>query len=147
VAHVRPIYNGRTGLEVNRYVDPVIEVTGSTYRCSSLYVIATPQDVSALTLSFLFFSLFLLSLIRLLNPSCPQSPPSISSSSPTLQNNSSVVAEVGDRLATIDVGQKVGAAVPLSVGGAESPSSTMWPEPRPTSVPSGILIHSAVWLQ
>jgi len=32
-------------------------------------------------------------------------------------------------------------------GGAGSPSNTMWPGPRPTSVPSGILVHPAVWLQ
>jgi len=31
-------------------------------------------------------------------------------------NKSSAVAEMGDRLATIDVGRKVGNAVPLSVG-------------------------------
>ena len=34
----------------------------------------------------------------------------------TSNNNSSAVAETGDRLATIDMGQKVGAAVPLSLG-------------------------------
>ena len=50
------------------------------------------------------------------------------------------------RLATIDMGRKVGAAVPLS-GAAESPSNTMWPGPRPTSMPSGILIHPSVWPQ
>ena len=27
------------------------------------------------------------------------------------------------------------------------PSTTMWPGPRPTSLPSGILIHPAVWTQ
>ena len=32
------------------------------------------------------------------------------------RNKSSSVAEMGDRLATIDMGQKVGDAVPLSVG-------------------------------
>jgi len=32
-------------------------------------------------------------------------------------------------------------------GGAGSPSNTMLPEPRPTSLPSGILIHPAVWPQ
>ena len=37
------------------------------------------------------------------------------------KNKSSAVAEMGDRLAAIDMGQKVGAAVPLSVG-AERPS-------------------------
>jgi len=34
---------------------------------------------------------------------------------------------MGDRLATIDMGQEVGgSAVPLSVRGAGSPSNTMW---------------------
>jgi len=37
--------------------------------------------------------------------------------------------------------------VPLSMGGAGSPSNVMWPEPRPTSLPSGILIHPTTWLQ
>ena len=60
---------------------------------------------------------------------------------------SSAVAEMGDRLATIDMGRKVGAAVPLPVVGAGSLSNTMWPELRPTFIPSGILIHSAVWPQ
>jgi len=40
--------------------------------------------------------------------------------------NSSAVAEMGDRLATTDMAEKWGAAVPLSVEGAESPSNTMW---------------------
>ena len=31
--------------------------------------------------------------------------------------------------------------------GAGSPSNTMWPGPRPTSLPSGILIHPTVWPQ
>jgi len=39
-------------------------------------------------------------------------------------------------LATIDLGRKVGAAVPL-----------LGPGPRPTSIPSGILFHPAVWSQ
>jgi len=44
-------------------------------------------------------------------------------------------------LATIDMGRKLGAAVPFSMeGGAGSPSNTMWLGPRPISVPSGILI-------
>jgi len=42
--------------------------------------------------------------------------------------------------------EKRGAAVPLSRGGG-TPSNTMWPGPRFTSVPSGILIHPAVWSQ
>jgi len=62
---------------------------------------------------------------------------------------------MGDRLATIDMGQKVGAAVPLSMGGeAGSTSNTMLPGCRPTSVPcgslivsSGILIHPTFWPQ
>jgi len=33
------------------------------------------------------------------------------------------------------------------LGGAGSPSNTVWPRLRPTSVPSGILIHPAVWPQ
>jgi len=37
--------------------------------------------------------------------------------------------------------------MPLWGGGAASPSNTMSPEPRTTSVPSGILIHPAVWPQ
>jgi len=32
------------------------------------------------------------------------------------QNKSSAVAEMGDRLVTIDMGQKVGAALPLFMG-------------------------------
>jgi len=32
-------------------------------------------------------------------------------------------------------------------GVAGSPSSRMWSGPRPTSIPSGILIHAAVWPQ
>jgi len=32
-------------------------------------------------------------------------------------------------------------------GGHGCPSKTMWPGPRPTAIPSGILIHPAVWPQ
>jgi len=35
--------------------------------------------------------------------------------------------------------------VPYSLAGAGTPSRRMWPGPRSTSVPSGILIHPAVW--
>ena len=63
-----------------------------------------------------------------------------------LYNNSSVVAEMGDRLATIDMGQTEGGAVPLSRG-AGSPFNTMSSGPRPTSTPSSIFIHPAVWPQ
>ena len=51
---------------------------------------------------------------------------------------------MGDRLATIDMGRKL-AAVPF--GGSGSLSNTMWPGPWSTSIPSGILIHPAVWPQ
>ena len=37
--------------------------------------------------------------------------------------------------------------MPLWVGGAGSSSNTMSFGPRPTSVPSGILVHAAVWPQ
>jgi len=62
-------------------------------------------------------------------------------------NKSSEVAEMGDRLATIDMGRKVGVCCVLSVGGAGSSSNTMSPWSRPTSVPSDILIHPTVWPQ
>ena len=55
----------------------------------------------------------------------------------------SAVADMGDRLATIDISRKLG-AVPL-LGVAGSPCNTMWPGPKPTFVPSGILIHPTVW--
>ena len=63
-------------------------------------------------------------------------------------NKSSAAAEMGDCLATLDMGRKVRAAVPLSMrGGAGSLSNTMLPLQRPTSIPSGILSHPAIWLQ
>jgi len=52
---------------------------------------------------------------------------------------------MGNRLATIDMGRKLG-AMPLW-GGAGSPSNTVLHGPRSTSLPSGILIHPAVWPQ
>jgi len=60
-------------------------------------------------------------------------------------NKSSAVAEMGDHLATVGMGRKwegaaVGGWVPTG-----SPSNTMWPGARPTSLPSGILIHPTVW--
>jgi len=35
----------------------------------------------------------------------------------------------------------------LEGGAAGSPSNTMWPGPRPTGMPSFILIHPTVWPQ
>jgi len=43
-------------------------------------------------------------------------------------------------------GPKIGGAV-LLLGGARSPSKTMWPGPRPTCIPSLILIRPTVWPQ
>jgi len=56
-------------------------------------------------------------------------------------NKCSVVAEMGDRLATIDMGRKLGgrSCVPLGRG-AVFPSNTMWSGTRPTSLLSFILI-------
>jgi len=64
-----------------------------------------------------------------------------------LLNERSAVTGMGDGLATIDMGRKVGAAMSLSVGAVGSPPNTMSPGPRPTSIPSGILIHATVWPQ
>jgi len=50
-----------------------------------------------------------------------------------------------DCLVTIDMGRKVRAAVPLL--GKLGPHLTMSLGPRPTSIPSSILIHPAVWQQ
>ena len=61
-------------------------------------------------------------------------------------NKSSAVPEMGDLLAIIDTGRKVGAAVPFS-GGARSASNTMWTGLRPICVPRFILIHPTVWSQ
>jgi len=60
-------------------------------------------------------------------------------------NKSSAVAELGDRLVTIDMGRKVGegCCAPFR-GGDGSPSNTMSPDSKRTSVPSGILIHPTV---
>jgi len=56
---------------------------------------------------------------------------------------SSAVAEMGDRLAILGMGRNWGEAAVA----AGSPSNTMWPGSRPTSLPSGILIHPTVWPQ
>jgi len=67
---------------------------------------------------------------------------------PDLTDKSSAVAETGDRLATIDMGRKLGDCAPFLLGeGTEFPSNTIWPGPEPTSTPSFILIHPTVWPQ
>ena len=53
---------------------------------------------------------------------------------------------MGDHLATIDMGRKVGLRCHFQ-GRVGSQSNTMSPGPRPTSVLSGIFIHPAVWPQ
>jgi len=57
---------------------------------------------------------------------------------------------MGDRLATIDMGRKGGLLCPLFFRWGRSygsPSNTICHGPRPSSVPSGILIHTTVWPQ
>ena len=55
---------------------------------------------------------------------------------------------MGDRLARVDIGRKGGLLCHFRRrAGAGSPSNTMLPGPRPTTVPSGILIHPTVWPQ
>jgi len=44
-------------------------------------------------------------------------------------------------------GRKLGSSAPLLGRGAGSPSNTMSLGPRPTSLPSGVLIDSAIWPQ
>jgi len=58
-------------------------------------------------------------------------------------NESSALAEMGDRGHNRH-GPKRGCYAPFAGGEAGSRSNTMWPGPRSTSVPSGVL---AVWPQ
>jgi len=53
------------------------------------------------------------------------------------------------RLATIDIGRKLGSGAPPPFwgGGMGSPPNIKSPEPRPISIPSGIFIHPAIWPQ
>ena len=44
-------------------------------------------------------------------------------------------------------GPKIGGSAPFLGRGARSPYSTKSPGPRPTSIPSGILIHPTIWPQ
>ena len=53
---------------------------------------------------------------------------------------------LSSHLTTTDMGRKLGAVARWRAG-AESPSNTMWPGPRPTCTPSFILIHPTVWPQ
>jgi len=51
------------------------------------------------------------------------------------------------RLATTDMGRKLRGSAPFFGRGAGSSSNTKSPGLRPNSIPSGILIHPAIWLQ
>jgi len=62
-----------------------------------------------------------------------------------ITNKCSAVAEMGDRLATMD-GPKTCVCAHFG-GGAGSPSNTMWLGSTSTSMPSYVLIHLAVWPQ
>ena len=63
------------------------------------------------------------------------------------ENKCSAVAEMGDCFATIEKAKNCGEGALLVGAGAGSPYNAMWPGPRPIFVPSGVLIHPAVWPQ
>ena len=67
--------------------------------------------------------------------------------SPPSHYKSSAVAEMGDRGHNRHGSKRGGAAVALSRGESGSPSNTLRPGMRFTSVPSGVFIHPAVWSQ
>jgi len=52
--------------------------------------------------------------------------------------------DASNYLATLDMGRKLGALPPFWGGGAGSPSNTKSPGPNHTSIPCGILIHTAI---
>ena len=64
-----------------------------------------------------------------------------------LSDKCSAVAEMCDRLATIDMAENCALCPFWPFGGPGSPSNTVWPGPRPTFVPSGFLIHPTGWPQ
>ena len=61
-------------------------------------------------------------------------------------NKSSAVAEMGDRVHNRHGPKRGGWLLACYAPFAEAgtPSNSMWPGPRPTSMPSAILIHPAV---
>jgi len=62
-------------------------------------------------------------------------------------NKSSAVAEMGDRGHNRH-GPKIGGCAPfVGAGSHVTQCGGLWPGPRPTFVPSGVLIHPAVWPQ
>ena len=64
-----------------------------------------------------------------------------------ISDKSSAVVEMGDHGHNRHEPKREGDCCAPSVGGARSPSNTMWSGPRSTSVPSGVFIHPAVWPQ
>ena len=58
----------------------------------------------------------------------------------------SSILHPSSRFVTTDMGRKLGGLCPFG-GGAVSPSNTMCPGLRSTSVPTDILIHHAIWPQ
>jgi len=54
---------------------------------------------------------------------------------------------MGDRLTTIETDRTWGGCALLGEGDLGPPSNTMSPWPRSTSLPSGILMYSAIWPQ
>ena len=68
--------------------------------------------------------------------------------SPVTVYKCSPVAEMGNRLATVDMGRKLGGGGLCPFWEGELGSRlTVWPRPRSTSLQSGILIRSAIWPQ
>jgi len=66
---------------------------------------------------------------------------------PNNNNKSSAVAEMGDHLATVGMSRNWGGAAVEGWVPTGFPSNTMWPGPRPTTLPSGILIYPTSWPQ
>ena len=60
-------------------------------------------------------------------------------------NKSSAVAEMGDRGHNKHGPKRWGLLCPFRAELHGTPSNTMWPGPRSTSVPCGVFVHPAVW--
>jgi len=65
----------------------------------------------------------------------------------TCQYKSSAVTEIGNHGHHRHGRKEGGGCCAPFTGAAGSPSNTMWPGPRFTSIPSGVFIHPAVWPQ
>jgi len=77
----------------------------------------------------------------------PTSVPNGSLVHPAVWQQSTWAAYYTDAAKPMPINIKSGADVPLSVGAPGSPFNTMWPGPRPTYMPSFILMHPTVWPQ